>query len=121
MADMMDTLKGLLGDNADEKLSGIMSILNPDNSKSDPPQSANISNPSSQSVPQDASGMGITPEMLHAAQALLSRVSQSGDDDRTRLLMSLKPYMRKTRQDSIEQAVKMLNMAQMSQLFKEVM
>ena len=35
MADMMDTLKGLLGDNADEKLSGIMQILNPDGAQSE--------------------------------------------------------------------------------------
>ncbi len=114
MADMMDTLKGLLGDNADEKLSGIMSILNPDSSQNELPQQ--------QDTPAaDKNSAGITPEMLNAAQAIFSRISQSGDDDRTKLLMSLKPYMRKTRQDSIESAVKMLNMAQMSQFFKEVM
>ncbi len=117
MADMMDTLKGLLGDNADEKLSGIMNILNvgeaqthEDTPKEEKEHSSDEPNP-----------IGITPDMLSAAQAIFSKMSQSGEDDRTRLLMSLKPYMRESRRDSIDSAVKMLNMAQMSQFFKEVM
>ena len=117
MADMMDTLKGLLVDNADEKLSGIMNILNvgeaqtnEDAPKEETEHSSDESNP-----------IGITPDMLLAAQAIFSKMSQSGEDDRTRLLMSLKPYMRESRRDSIDSAVKMLNMAQMSQFFKEVM
>lgn len=114
MADMMDTLKGLLGDNADEKLSGIMSILNAEKPDNETEEFVPADEPSENPV-------GITPEMLSAAQALMSRMSSSGDSDRTRLLMSLKPYMSKSRRDSIDSAVKMLNMAEMSKFFKEVM
>lgn len=116
MADMMDTLKGLLGDNADDKLNGIMKILNSDSSKSESESDA-----SKQQEQQEATdGPTITPEMIMAAQSLMSKLSSSGDDDRTRLLMSLKPYMSQTRKSTIDSAVKMLNLAQMSQFFKGV-
>lgn len=117
MADMMDTLKGLLGDNAEDKISGIMKILNadstPEQQESEPPQTEN---PVSDGTDMPA----ITPEMIMAAQSIMSKLSSREDDDRSRLLMSLKPYMRQSRKSSIDSAVKMLNLAQMSQFFKGV-
>lgn len=103
MADMMDTLKGLLGDNADEKINNVMNMLK-----------------SEDTAHSDSSGDGaaVTPELLSQAQGLLQQISSAGNDDRSRLLMSLKPYMRKNRQDTIDNAVKLLNVAQLSQLFK---
>lgn len=114
MSDMMDTLKGLLGDNADDKISGIMQILNSDNTQS----SSDAVSPKAEETPNDAPS--ITPEMLMAAQGILSRLSSSGDDDRTKLLMSLKPYMNGTRKSTIDSAVKMLKLSEMSEFFKGV-
>ena len=116
MADMMDTLKGLLGDNAEDKISGIMKILNSDNSQTEP----ETSSPLQESAENKSDIPAITPEMIMAAQSIMSKLSSSDDDDRSRLLMSLKPYMRESRQSSIDSAVKMLNLAQMSQFFKGV-
>lgn len=117
MADMMDTLKGLLGDNAEDKISGIMKILNSDSTPTNEESNTHqpeISASESSDIPT------ITPEMIMAAQSIMSKLSAAEDDDRSRLLMSLKPYMRKSRQTSIDSAVKMLNLAQMSQFFKGV-
>ena len=117
MADMMDTLKGLLGEDADNKLDGIMKILNADSTKGEAPTKA----PVLSDIQQDASDSPtITPEMIMAAQSLMNKLSASGDDDRTKLLMSLKPYMSGTRKSTIDSAIKMLNLAQMSQFFKGV-
>ena len=113
MSDIMDTLKGLLGDNADEKLSGIMQILGqeePDKSTGNP-----SNDPPQKSAEND---IGITPEMLISMQKIMTQLNNSRDDDRTKLLNSLKPYMRKERQNTIDNAVKMLSMAQLSELFK---
>ena len=112
MADMMDTLKGLLGDNADEKLSGIMQILNPDGAQSEGDDEKKPSNNSVSDTPS------ITPEMLMMAQKIMSRIQSSGDDDRTKLLLSLKPYMNDSRQSTIDSAIKLLQLAEMSDLFK---
>ena len=116
MADMMDTLKGLLGDNAEDKISGIMKILNSDNSQSESETSVHTQ----ESAEGNTDIPAITPEMSMAAQSIMSKLSSNNDDDRSRLLMSLKPYMRESRQSSIDSAVKMLNLAQMSQFFKGV-
>lgn len=116
MADMMDTLKGLLGDNAEDKISGIMKILNSDNSQSESETSVHTQ----ESAEGNTDIPVITPEMIMAAQSIMSKLSSNNDDDRSRLLMSLKPYMRESRQSSIDSAVKMLNLAQMSQFFKGV-
>lgn len=118
MADMMDTLKGLLGDDAEDKISGIMKILNPDGDSSPPPQ--NIPTPDAEEAPKESDTPGITPEMLMAAQSLIGKLSSNNEDDRTRLLMSLKPYMSQSRKSSIDSAVKMLNLAHFSEFFKGV-
>ena len=114
MADMMDTLKGLLGDNADDKLASIMKILNSDSSQGSSENADNNITEKTSDTP------AITPEMLMMAQSIMSRLSSSGDDDRTRLLMSLKPYMNDTRKSTIDSAVKMLKLSELSEFFKGV-
>lgn len=110
MSDIMDTLKGLLGDNADEKLSGIMQIIGQNEPDSTQPEKTDS--------PPQGSDLGITPEMLMSIQKIMTQLNRSQDDDRTKLLNSLKPYMRKERQNTIDNAVRMLSMAQISQIFK---
>ncbi len=102
MADMMETLKSLLGDNAEEKINSMVNILNKDTP--DGGSEASEAEPSS-------------ADLMLQAQSLLSKLS-SGGDNRSNLLMSLKPYMRENRKKTIDNAVKLLNMAQLSDLFK---
>ena len=112
MADMMDTLKGLLGDDADEKINTIMNALNkPDGDASSPSTAIENTSPISASP-------AISPELLLQAQGLLGQLTSAENDNRANLLLSLKPYMRSGRRDSIDSALKMLNIARLSQLFK---
>lgn len=99
MADMIETLKGILGDNAEEKIGNVMEMLN--SSEND----------------------GGTPnvDLIQQAQGLMQQLSASGNDNRSRLLMSLKPYMRENRRHSIDSAVKLLNLTKLSHLFKGVL
>ena len=106
MADMMDTLKGLLGDNADEKLNTIMNAINKSDDGTSAPPTAIEDTPV------------ISPELLIQAQGLLSQLTSAENDNRANLLLSLKPYMRSSRQGTIDSALKMLNIARLSQLFK---
>lgn len=107
MADMMETLKNMLGDNAEEKINSVMNMLSSEKADSTPPAVP----------PNDNSNMLSPDDLASQAQTLLSRLS-SGGDDRSNLLMSLKPYMRESRKKSIDSAVKLLNMAQLSEFFK---
>ena len=120
MADMMSTLKGFLGDNADEKIRGAMEMLKSsgmlEGSGSMGEQTENSIESKSQaqsSFPQ------ITPEgleMMGQIKNMFDRITNS-NDHRSNLLMSLKPFMRTERQRSIDRVTKMMNIARMSGIF----
>ena len=101
MADLGDTLKGLLGDDADDKLASVMSALNisPD------------------TAPAGQTSGGISPELLMQAQGLMKSLTSGGGDSRSNLLISLKPYMRESRRSTIDNAVKLLNIVKLAQVF----
>lgn len=127
MADMMETLKEILGDNADEKINTVLGMLGGDN-KADGSPAPGIDTKGAENAisallgsgrPQDSGD--ITPELFSQAQGLMKQLSTLGGDDRSRLLMSLKPFMRESRRQSIDSAVKLLRLAQLSHMFKGVL
>ena len=99
MADITETLKNLLGENADEKINSVMNMLSENSANS--------------GETTDETGL------VNQARGLISQLSDISGDERSNLLMSLKPFMRQSRKDSIDKAVKMLNFAQLSQLLGE--
>ena len=98
MADMMETLKGILGDGSEDKIKEAMSSLSLG-------QMGNNRD--------DAS-----LEYLSQMKDIVSRLGNSNSDPRANLLMSLRPYMRTSRQGSIDSAVKLMNLAKLAYLFK---
>lgn len=92
MADAADMLKGLLGDDADDKIKSVMNSLS------------------------ENGGAGFDD----AAQLrdIVSRLASSRGDPRADLLLSLRPYMRGSRQRSIDSAVKLLNLGKIAALLK---
>ena len=127
MADMMSTLKGFLGDNADEKIKGAMEMLKSsgmlDSGKESPGDQiedsitrgeAKSSNSTENALP------ALTPEgleMLGQIKGMFDRMT-STNDQRSNLLISLKPFMRTERQRSIDRVTKLMNIARFSGLFK---
>lgn len=123
MADMMSTLKGFLGDNADEKIKGAMEMLKSSgmlDSSGDIgdkiENSIDTREPKNQ-VPTNFPK--ITPEGLEMMGQIKNMFDQmtNSNDQRSNLLMSLKPFMRKERQRSIDRVTKMMNIARFSGLF----
>ncbi len=123
--DLLNSLKGMLGDNADEKINAVMNMLK---SGGDQPQQEVIkpdddiiitdnknSSPSAgnQSLPLTAEGIEYLGKIKHIVDEL-----GSANDQRSNLLMSLRPYMRDERKRSIDNAVKILNLSRLSGLFK---
>ncbi len=108
MADMMETLKELLGDNADEKLSSVLNMLS----------SGNENGSSERNAKSDTQAPAITPELLMQAQSIMQQLSSAENDDRSNLLISLKPYMRESRKKTIDDAVKFLSAARLTKLFQ---
>lgn len=136
--DLVNSLKGMLGDNADEKINAVMNMLKSDNNsvKNTVSQIENditISDNSNNSDTADNdknkkmlsfSSEGKNPaslsdEGLEFLGKIKNIIDEMGfaNDPRSNLLMSLRPYMRETRQKSIDNAVKILNLSRFSGLF----
>lgn len=102
MADAMDTLKNILGDDAEDKIKNVMSSL----SSSDNGEAAES---------LDADNLS----QLMQIKDIMQSVTSNRNDPRTNLLLSLKPYMRSNRQKSIDSAVKLLGLTNLTKLFKK--
>ena len=124
MADMISTLKGFLGDNADEKIRGAMEMLKSsgmlEGSGSNTAGQIENSIEAGESKPQMPDNFPkITPEGLEMMGQIKNMFDQmtNSNDQRSNLLMSLKPFMRTERQRSIERVTKLMNIARFSGLF----
>lgn len=123
MADMMSTLKGFLGDNADEKIGKAMEMLKSsgmlENKENDLADQIENSITVSEK-PQQNSLPNLTPEgleMIGQIKGMFDRMTNT-NDSRSNLLLSLKPFMRTERQRSIDRVTKLINIARFSGLFK---
>ncbi|MDD6213608.1 MAG: hypothetical protein PUB42_00185 [Firmicutes bacterium] len=134
MADMMDTLRGLLGDNADEKLKNIMTTLQSSglmqNTPSAPQKKAGnlakeinddikIEAPAKSTPAQSgSSSSGLSAENLQYMAQIKNIINEmsNSNDSRSNLLRSLRPYMRTNRQVSIDRAIRLMNLSKLSGL-----
>lgn len=108
MADMMSTLRGILGDGADEKIKNAMEMLS----------SAGVSNELSEikAEKNTGGGMNLTPErleMISQIKGIFDRISTT-NDSRSELLRSLRPFVRTERQKSIDKAIRLINIGRFS-------
>ncbi|MEE0945075.1 MAG: hypothetical protein UIM24_06480 [Clostridia bacterium] len=100
MADMMDTLKQVLGDDAEDKIKSVLSSL---------------SGSEGESKQEDNSGIDIGE--LIKLKSIAEELSNT-NDARSNLLLSLKPFMRSTRQKGIDNAIRLLSLSKLGGLFQ---
>ena len=113
----MDTLRGLLGDNADEKIKAALSSLSSASSGAEDTQSS-VPVPSTTVSSVTGAADTSTIDSLMQIKDIVEHLTSNANDSRANLLMSLKPYMRSSRQGSIDKAVRMLNISKLSGLFR---
>lgn len=110
--DMMNTLKGILGENADEKIQSVLSSLksNQGSSTEQLPEYEGVDN-TIQDFNSDSN------DYISQIKDIVGQMG-SANDTRSNLLLSLKPYMRAERKKSIDNAVRILNLTRLAGLFK---
>lgn len=98
----METLKGILGDGAEDKIKTAIGALSGGDA-------------APQSLPT-----AVTPENMEYIMKIKNIADELShpNDARSQLLMSLKPYMRSERQRGIDNAVRILNLSKLSGLFR---
>ena len=72
-------------------------------------------------VMPDISGLmgGVSPDQMSMMMKLMSAFNSTKEDDRTRLLMALRPHLTDKRQQRVDQAVKLLKLASVLPLISE--
>ncbi len=72
-------------------------------------------------VMPDLSGLtgGISPDQLNMMMKLMSAFNSTKDDDRTRLLMALRPHLSDKRKERVDHAIKLLKLASVLPLISE--
>lgn len=133
MADMMSTLKGILGDDADGKIQNAMNILknsglieqNQNNSKgadlSKVAQQIESEIKTAEPAGKKNSGnsnMALSTEGLEFVNQIRSMVNRmtNTNDTRSDLLRSLRPFMRTPRQQAIDKAIRIMNIGRFAGL-----
>ena len=61
--------------------------------------------------------MNIDMETLMKIQSIMSKMKNSSDDDMSKLLLSLKPYLRNGKKEKIDEYIQLIKMGKMTQLF----
>lgn len=102
MADAMETLKNILGDDAEDKIKTVMSSMS----------SPSAGGGSSSAINTDSL------EQIMQLKNIMENLSMNRSDPRTNLLLSLKPYMRSGRQSTIDSAVRMLGLTNITKLLR---
>ncbi len=110
----LGTLKGLLGDNAEEKIKSVLSSLSSTGDGIDIQNSDKNDVVTNKSPTLDNSSL----DSIVQIKNMVDNLTNSSNDSRSALLLSLKPYMRSSRQSSIDTAVKILNISKLSGLLK---
>lgn len=103
MADAMDALKNLLGDGAEDKIKNVMSSLG----------GSDGGNNSMTSFDTDSL------DQIIQLKNIMESVTMNRNDPRTNLLLSLKPYMRTGRQHSIDSAIRLLGLTNLTKLLRK--
>ena len=111
----LNTLKGLLGDDAEQKIQAVMNSLSSSGEKENSSSkelapTANIK----QSSPVDTQGL----EEIMKIKDIITELGNSNSDSRANLLLSLKPFLRQSRQRSVDSAVRLLNLTKLKNLIK---
>lgn len=125
MADMMSTLKSILGDDADGKIQNAMNILKNnglmEQSNSNETDLAKKIDEQISTEPAKAVGNTKSPlsdeslEFVNQIRGLVSRMSNT-NDTRSNLLRSLRPFMRTERQQAIDKAIHIINIGRFAGL-----
>ena len=126
MADMMSTLKGLLGSDADGKIQNAMEMLKKSGilegeKKQDLSSIASEIENEIKVTPPQSSQAGLSPEGLEFISQIKSMVNRlsNTNDTRSELLKSLRPFMRAQRQQTIDRAVKIINIGRFAGLLSK--
>ncbi len=133
-SNVMDTLNSILNnnkipDNMKEILKNINNTENQSNTSSESSINSemlnnfidilsNHNNEKTNAKKQDSNNSSsIDIEMIMKMKTIIDKVNNNKDDPRANLLKSLKPYLKESRKEKIDQYIKLFNMSKVMEVF----
>ena len=113
---LLNSLIGMLGDNPEEKINAVLSSLT-GGATTTPSDDKNEATPSK----NEEANINTPPDLsaLMKIQALLSQMG-GRSDDRSKLLLSLKPFLSTERKPHVDRALQLLKLTKLAEAAKEM-
>lgn len=120
MSDLMAKLNSMLGSNSANGLKDMINNFSNNNSSDNSSSDNSYSTASSSVNTEDAnSNFNIDFDTIMKMKSVMDAMNSKKNDPRAKLLMSLKPYLKDSRKQKLDQYVQLLNMSSIFELFKE--
>ena len=118
ISDLMAKINSMLGSDSGNNLNDLINNVssNSSNNNSSNNNSANTSNFEDSS---EDNGFNIDFNTIMKMKSIMEAMNSKKNDPRAKLLMSLKPYLKDSRKQKLDQYVQLLNMSSIFELFKE--
>ncbi len=113
MNDLMNQINQMLNNN-NNMSDDLKNIVNNLKNSSGSNNENNVHNSNSSDAPE------IDIEMIMKMKQIMDSMNSNKDDPRANLLLSLKPYLKKSRQDKVEQYVKLFSLGKAFELFNSL-
>lgn len=118
MSELMNKLNDMLGSDSSNDLKNLLNNFTSNNSdsksSSDNSNTSNYNNNNN----EDSSNFNIDFDTIMKIKTMMEALNSKKDDPRAKLLMSLKPYLKDSRKNKLDQYVGLLNMSSVFELFK---
>lgn len=115
MSELMNKINDMLGSDSSSDLKNLISNFTANNSDD---TSHNSSNSSNNNDDDNSSDFNIDFETIMKIKTMMDAFNSKKDDPRSKLLMSLKPYLKESRKNKLDQYIGLLNMTSVFELFK---
>lgn len=123
MADMADLLKQFLDDpKASDKIKSVLDNLGDEKEKIINTQQHEPNENKAPTATNELSSLidsGIDPAMMLKMTKVMRQMNSKEQDDRTRLLYAIKPYLSRGRKRRVDSAANMMKMIKVMDLFKD--
>ena len=125
MSDLIAKLNSMLGSDSANDLKNVINNFSNNNSTNSSSSDNNSSNSSNtinsndNNTEDETSGFNIDFDTIMKMKSVMDAMNSKKNDPRAKLLMSLKPYLKDSRKQKLDQYVQLLNMSSVFELFKE--
>ena len=113
ISDLMAKINSMLGSDSDNNLKDLINNASSNSSNN------NSSNTSNFEDSSEDNGFNIDFNTIMKMKSIMEAMNSKKNDPRAKLLMSLKPYLKDSRKQKLDQYVQLLNMSSIFELFKE--